>query len=166
MIFLTLGTQEPFTRMVRAVDAWAARQPKTVTIIGQITDDGMREYTPQHFKAFGRTSPAEYADLMDQATLVLAHAGMGSILTTLGQGKPIVVMPRRAALGEHRNEHQLATVQHLGARPGLYVADDETQLPAILDQALHDSDKMAGAPIADTAQPALIDALRAFIQAS
>ncbi len=46
---------------------------------------------------------------MQAATAIVAHAGMGTILTALEMGKPLLVMPRRAALGEHRNDHQLAT---------------------------------------------------------
>ena len=47
---------------------------------------------------------------MDAAAAIVAHAGMGTILTALETGKRLLVMPRRAALGEHRNDHQLATV--------------------------------------------------------
>jgi UDP-N-acetylglucosamine transferase subunit ALG13 len=53
---------------------------------------------------------------------------MGSILTALEFGKPIVVMPRRAHLGEHRTDHQWATVNHLGKDVGVVVAADEGEL--------------------------------------
>jgi UDP-N-acetylglucosamine transferase subunit ALG13 len=53
---------------------------------------------------------------------------MGSILTAIELSKPIVVMPRRAHLGEHRNDHQWATVNRLGEDVGIAVAADETEL--------------------------------------
>ena len=43
-----------------------------------------------------------------------------------------MVMPRRASLGEHRNEHQLATASRLEHLQGL----DVVQEPAELAQAL------------------------------
>jgi hypothetical protein len=42
-------------------------------------------------------------------------------------------MPRRASLGEHRNDHQLATARALAARGQVRVALDETQLGEALD---------------------------------
>ena len=47
--------------------------------------------------------------------------------------KPIVVIPRRAKLSEHRNDHQLATAAALEGRAGLRVAWELDQLPAFLD---------------------------------
>ena len=45
-------------------------------------------------------------------------------------------MPRRADLGEHRNDHQLATVEKLSGRPGILVAADENELESRIEQAL------------------------------
>ena len=66
-------------------------------------------------------SPKECTDRMVAADAIIAHAGMGTILTALEMGKPLLVMPRRAELGEHRNDHQLATAMRfadLGGRHG------------------------------------------------
>jgi len=60
--------------------------------------------------------------------MILAHAGMGTILTAVDLGKPILVMPRRADQGEHRNDHQLATARQLQDVLGLCVAWDEDEL--------------------------------------
>lgn len=51
----------------------------------------------------------EFDKLCHDARLIVAHAGMGTIISAMTKGKPIIVFPRIAALGEHRNEHQLAT---------------------------------------------------------
>ncbi|MCG8094946.1 MAG: glycosyl transferase family 28, partial [Candidatus Thiodiazotropha endolucinida] len=64
----------------------------------------------------------------------VAHAGMGSILSSLSLGKPIIIMPRKASLGEHRNEHQMATAKRFQNRPGVYVAWDEKQLVVLLNR--------------------------------
>ena len=74
-------------------------------------------------------------------------------------GKPVVLLPRRARLGEQRNDHQLGTVHWLRARPGVHVAEDETALPARIAAARGTG---AGA-VPAAAPPAFLDRLRSFV---
>ena len=67
---------------------------------------------------------------------VVAHAGMGTIISATEIGKQVVVMPRRADLNEHRNDHQLATAERLKHISGLEVAHDCQALTQYLDQSL------------------------------
>ena len=87
---------------------------------------------------------------------------MGTILTALELGTPIVVMPRRAALGEHRNDHQLATARRFAEQGSIGVAFDEAELHAALD-ALGGNGSAGRPRIGRHAEGPLIDALRAFI---
>lgn len=134
MIFFTLGTQLPFDRMTRAVDDWCAARGRT-DVFGQISDPGRGGYRPVNYDWVAHMPPIAFDETLAAADFVVAHAGMGSILSALGSGKLIVVMPRLAKFGEHRNDHQAATVARLADRPGLMVAADETALPAVLDEA-------------------------------
>lgn len=136
MIFLTTGTQLPFDRLVRAVDDWADRTQPEGGIVAQVLPSSRAPYVPRNFAPRSRLSPAEYDDLFGRARLVISHAGMGTILTALMQGKRLCVMPRQFRYGEHRNDHQLATVERLGEYPGLYTALDEQELPVCLDAAV------------------------------
>ena len=56
----------------------------------------------------------------------------GSHLTALEIGKPILIVPRRAELGEHRNDHQLATARYFGDSGLVQVASDVSELPSQL----------------------------------
>ncbi len=164
MIFLTIGTQIPFDRLVRAMDAWAAaRQPQAPEVFGQVLPGRSGAHVPRNFDWAERLDPARYAALFARADVVVSHAGMGTILTALTEGKPLVVMPRRAALGEHRNDHQLATVARLRGRPGLHVADDETALPDCLERALAEARQPGRPVIPPVADPGFTAALRAFL---
>jgi UDP-N-acetylglucosamine transferase subunit ALG13 len=156
VIFVTVGTQLAFDRMVRAVDEWAERAGRE-DIFAQI---GPTELVPRHiaYKAF--VNPQEFAEHARSAAAIVAHAGMGSILTALQYGKPILIMPRRASLGEQRNDHQLATAARFEGRPGVLVAHDESELPAMLDRL---TELRGGEPIPPFASPGLIGAIRAFI---
>jgi UDP-N-acetylglucosamine transferase subunit ALG13 len=53
---------------------------------------------------------------------------MGSIITALEMGKPIIVMPRRCELGEQRNNHQISTAKKFLEQGTIHVAMDETEL--------------------------------------
>ena len=130
MILVTVGTQFPFDRLVESVDRWAERNGRT-DIVAQI---GPSDYVPRHMEAYPFIAPARFNELQAQAELLIAHCGMGSILAALVAGQPILVMPRRHSLGEHRNDHQLATAERFGALAGVHVAMDEHELSARLDQ--------------------------------
>jgi len=156
LIFVTVGTQLAFDRMISAVDGWAA-SAEGQNVFAQI---GPGAFRPQHldFKEF--VGPDEADRLFRSASLVVSHAGMGSILTALKYRKPILIMPRKAALGEHRNDHQLATAKWLGDKAGVKVAWGEDELVALLGSR---ETLRAGDSISDFASPELIANLRNFI---
>lgn len=163
MIFLTIGTHEPFDRLIRAVDDWCAAGSTGAQVFGQITDPKPGAYRPQHFEWIARLSPQEYGQRFAAAGLIVSHAGMGSILTALHHATPIVVMPRRGHLRETRNDHQFTTVRMLGGRPGIYVAEDETHLGPVMARALADAQASHAEPIPAFANVDFTDALRAFL---
>jgi len=166
MIFLTVGTHEPFDRLVQAMDKWCEAHPDHPPVFGQITAPIETAYRPQHFKWVDRLTPTEFADQFARASLIVSHAGMGTIISALQLGKPVVVMPRRGHLGETRNDHQFATANQLATRPGICVAVDEGQLGHCINRTLaHLTD--ANAPqISEFADNRFTSALRDFILAS
>lgn len=166
MIFLTTGTQLPFDRLVRAVDEWVETSEPACEIFGQVLSPSHEPYRPKHFKTKTRLSPAEYSEVFSKARLVISHAGMGTILTALTQGKQICVMPRQAKHGEHRNDHQLSTVQRLGEHPGLFKASDEEALPTCLEAALRATTTSQTTTISQFAAADFTDSLREFILSS
>jgi UDP-N-acetylglucosamine transferase subunit ALG13 len=81
-------------------------------------------------------SPAEFEALVERSRLIVSHAGIGTVLTAQRFSRPILLFPRRFEHGEHRNDHQVATVRHLAGRPGLLIALDEAELEARIAQGL------------------------------
>lgn len=157
MIFLTVGTQLPFDRLVRAMDEWA-KINSCVEVFGQI---GPESYKPNNFSANEFISPVAFIDAIMKADLIVAHAGMGSILTALQYCKPIIIFPRRASLGEHRNEHQLATSKRFFGRAGISVAYDLPELYQLLGDY---RSLKAGLRIDESACPELIFRMRQWIK--
>ncbi len=129
-IFVTVGAQMPFDRMVKAVDEWARIRNRN-DVFAQI---GPARYVPSHVKWTRFLEPPEFAEHYENARVIVAHAGTGSILQALELGKPILVMPRRAAFRETRNDHQVATAERFQSLGRIPVAWDETDLAAQLDK--------------------------------
>lgn len=127
MIFVTIGTQLPFDRLIKIVDDLAPQLNEE--IIAQVYKCG---FTPKNIKTVDFLAPDEFNNLFDKASLIISHAGMGTILSALQKDKPIIVFPRIAALGEHRNEHQLATARKFKEMGIVNVAMNEKELSAIL----------------------------------
>ena len=130
MIFLTVGTQLPFDRMVREVDEWVEKNPG-VEFFAQISDAG---YLPKNMQYTDYLDEQGYEKIFNQAEVILAHAAMGSIISSLIASKPVIIYPRKASLGEHRNEHQLATCRKLEQLNGCYVTYETDELYRTLDE--------------------------------
>ena len=162
MIFLTVGTQLPFDRLVGAVDAWAARHP-AAAIFGQIADPGPAGFRPKNFDWVADLDPAAFEARFRGASHIVGHAGMGTIIGALGAGKPLLVMPRRAYLGEQRNDHQFATVQRLCVRPGILAAFEAGEVPDRMEALLASGEGRGTGTIAPFAEARLTDAIRAAI---
>jgi UDP-N-acetylglucosamine transferase subunit ALG13 len=157
MIFVTVGTQLPFDRLVGAVDQWAAAQSQRPEIFAQ-TGESSCQFTSITWKPF--LDHKEFREKFATADLIIAHAGMGSILYALQAGKPILVMPRRAELGEHRNDHQYYTARRLANLGYVNVAYNEHELAVWLER--HDQIRSLRT-VGAFAGPALLDAIRDFL---
>jgi UDP-N-acetylglucosamine transferase subunit ALG13 len=130
VIFVTVGAQMPFDRLVRAVDEWAGARERT-DVLAQI---GRTEWRPRRIAWKQFMEPKEFRANVERADVIVAHAGMGSIITALELGKPILVMPRRGSLRETRNDHQVATAAQFARQARVAVAGDERELPSKLDE--------------------------------
>lgn len=156
MIFVTVGTDQPFDRMVRVIDCWAFERNRN-DVFAQI---GKHAWEPNHIRFSHLLQPSEFIDYFKSSSLVISHAGMGTILSALHYGKPILVVPKRASLGEHRNEHQLATARRMMELGNVNVALDEIELRERLDRL---DDLIAPRRIGSNASGGLVEGLRAFI---
>jgi len=124
MILITVGTELPFDRLIRTVDEWARENNRT-DVFAQIGEGG---WEPGFIRFEHFIDPPEFSRLFASASAIVAHAGVGTILSALRCEKPILIMPRRASLGEQRNEHQMATATRLGQFLKVGVAFDEIEL--------------------------------------
>lgn len=129
MIFVAVGTQFPFDRLIEVVDDWVGEHNKTA--FAQIAEG---EYLPKHMQWERFVDSQVYNDKVEQASLIIAHAGMGNIITACEKKIPIIVMNRQHKLGEHRNDHQADGLTWMGKLIGVYAASNNEELLTYLDQ--------------------------------
>lgn len=103
-------------------------------VTAQIGDSAVK---PKNMEADQRLDAERFEDLAARASLIVSHAGIGSVLLARRLNKPILIMPRRAALGEHRNDHQLGTAKKLEGAPNVFVAWEADDLPSVISSALN-----------------------------
>ena len=157
MIFVTVGAQMPFDRLIQAVDRWAGLMQRN-DVFAQI---GTSDLQPEHLQWTARLDPIEFKAKMRDADLIISHAGMGSILTALELDRPILVLPRRGDLRETRNDHQIATAKWLSDQGTVTVAMDEHEL----SKRLNDIDNLtASGQIPRWASESLLSAVHDFIE--
>ena len=156
MIFVTVGAQMPFDRLVKTVDQWAISRGRG-DVFAQI---GPTDNYPSGIQWTKFMDAAEFKHRFETAKVIVAHAGTGSIITALQLGKPILVMPRRANLRETRNDHQVATAEQFRRFPSVVVAWDEKELIAELER-IGDMDGLQA--VGSYASPELVGAIRQFI---
>lgn len=158
MIFVSTGTQLPFERLVRAVDEWAAESG--IEVFGQI---GNSTYLPRHFKFVKNMSPSDYMDYFNRADIVVGHVGMGTIISGLENAKPLVLLPRKASLGEHRNDHQLGTAEKFSSHQLIEVVYEESEVGAAIERRLSSLGGLEAVVLEPS--PQLIARIRDFVLA-
>lgn len=134
MIFLTVGSALPLDRLVRAVDTAVSQGFVTDEIFGQI---GAGVYVPRHFDHVRFLTKRKYDYYVKCASAIVGHAGVGTIVSALEHGKPILVMPRLKRLGELVSEHQLSTARRFEEMGHVLVALDAHEIPQKLKELKH-----------------------------
>jgi UDP-N-acetylglucosamine transferase subunit ALG13 len=137
MILVTVGTNEArFDRLLQAVAGLTFTEPVVVQH-GHSAAVGPSGSTLVDFLPFD-----ELVEHVRQARVVVTHAGVGSIMVALANGKRPVVVPRRKSRGEAVDDHQLQLGRRF-AGVGLVTFVEE---PEGLGAALAGADEGAALP--------------------
>jgi UDP-N-acetylglucosamine transferase subunit ALG13 len=112
------------------MDEWAAAAGEK-DVLFQI---GAGTFVPSNMRYVRALSQADFSATVAAAEVVVAHAGMGTVITAGRFGRPLVLLPRRQEWGEHTTDHQIATANWLRGKPGIFIADNDADLaPAIAE---------------------------------
>jgi UDP-N-acetylglucosamine transferase subunit ALG13 len=125
-IFVTVGNAlVPFDRLLRWVDDAVSRLQ---ALPSGLCQHGPSRVRPRALVPRERLSRAEFEDEMARADVVICHAGVGTLADALRTGHRPIVVPRRAALGEIVNDHQLEIVAALAADGRIEAIDGAAEL--------------------------------------
>jgi UDP-N-acetylglucosamine transferase subunit ALG13 len=141
MILITVGTHEqPFDRLVEAAAALGGDEHLVVQYGTSKVAHGRGEWID--FMSFD-----ELAEQARRARVVVAHAGVGSIVLARRYGHRPIIMPRRPRFGEHVDEHQMQLTRRLEKAGIVTVVEDAEQLAAAVaaPPAVPAADARAGA---------------------
>jgi beta-1,4-N-acetylglucosaminyltransferase len=153
MIFVSVGTNEaPFDRLVRAVGELADRE-ECVVQYGSSSErlDGVRAYDFLPFESL--------VELVREARIFVTHAGAGSIIVALSEGKRPIVVPRLRRHGEAVDDHQVTFARRLSAHNLVELVEDPTELATAVNRRLPDA---GGVP---PGKPGLPEKLSEYITA-
>lgn len=104
MTFVTLGTQNfSFNRLLELVDRLIEEGVIRDEVFAQI---GYSTYIPRNYSSMHFLDPADYNRYITEADLVIAHAGVGTIMNCLSHCKKLIVVPRTKSYNEHVDDHQ------------------------------------------------------------
>jgi len=131
MIFLTVGTQFPFDRLLRAVD-----RAFDTGLIGEdvFAQVGRNKYVPRNFEFVQFLEKDAYDYYLKRASSIIGHAGTGTIRMAMENNKSFLVMPRRKKYGEVVNDHQVQIARGFEQLGHILVAYDEQDLPKKIEE--------------------------------
>lgn len=124
---MTVGTHpQQFDRLLRAADS--LNEP----VFAQI---GNSSYVPQRCRWERFVDQPTFLQAVKDADVVVTHAGVGSIVTALEQGRPVVAVPRLKRFGEHTDDHQLQIATQLAQAGRIIVLNDVADLHKAIEAA-------------------------------
>jgi UDP-N-acetylglucosamine transferase subunit ALG13 len=148
MIFVTIGTSEPFDRLLHGLEEWAGEE--------LVVQGGASTVRPSNSTWIDFVPFDELTHYMQRARVVVMHAGVGSVLAALGAGKRPIVVPRVRRFGEAVDDHQLVFARRLSTAGLVTLVEDPAALPAAIEAARPEAVSLRQAT-------GLADDLRAFL---
>ena len=148
----TIGTSEPFDRLVAVADTVADACGEHVFVqAGRSTCKLVRAEMVSFMPS------EDLRVLVANAHQVVTHAGAGSLLLALGEGKRPVVVPRLRRYGEAIDDHQVDFGRRMAEIGLAHFVDDPERLADVLP-LLPESDER---PVART--PSVAKAVRDYL---
>lgn len=128
MIFVTVGTNEaPFDRLLRLVQSVGYADQLVVQYGASSVRPPARELV--------ESMPFEtLIEHVRSARAVVTHAGVGSVIVSLSEGRKPIVLARRQELGEAVDDHQVDFARRFAAAGLVTLVESADELRAALQQ--------------------------------
>lgn len=132
MIFVTLGTQDKeFKRLLDAIE----KQIELKNIKDKvIVQSGYTKYESNNMEIHSLFPMEEFDKYVKECDILITHAGVGSIMTGLKNGKKVIAAARLKEYNEHANNHQLDILETFSKEGYILKLDDFDKLDEVLKE--------------------------------
>lgn len=137
MIFVMIGTHSPFDRLVGSIGSLDVDEEIVVQC-------GRGNVRPTNARCVEFLPFDQLTAVIDEARVVVTHAGAGSILTTLGRGKHPIAVPRLRRFGEVVDDHQVEFARSLAEAGLLTVVEDLADLGTAIASSPESAERRVG----------------------
>lgn len=109
MILVLLGTQNnSFHRLLEEIEEYIKDETITEKVVVQA---GFTKFESDDMEIFDMIPQEKLDKLIDEASFVITHGGVGSIVQAVKKEKRIIAVPRLKKYGEHVNDHQKEIIE-------------------------------------------------------
>lgn len=131
MIFVTLGTQDKqFVRLIEAVNKIDTDEQ----IIAQVGSTNCSKLKLRdNIKIYDYLSDNEFDKYMNNARIIITHAGVGTIIKGLKLNKTMIVAARLKKYKEHVNDHQLQILDNFSKEGYIIPLHNFEDLPKLIE---------------------------------
>ena len=132
LIFVSVGTQIPFDRLLKSVE----RQIEIGNIREEvIVQAGVTSFKSDKMKIINFIPLDEFNKIINKAKLIICHGGVGTITDGLKNGKTIIACPRLKKYNEAKNDHQIQIIENFGKMGFIIPLLDPDDLGVALEKA-------------------------------
>jgi UDP-N-acetylglucosamine transferase subunit ALG13 len=122
--FVTIGNGvQPFSRLLDEIKRIAPQLPQPV-----IVQHGKTPFSAEGIQSFDLVDLETFQQLLSECSVLISHAGGGSVFGALKIGKKPVVVPRMEKFGEIIDDHQIAFAEELHRQGKVIAVDDVSHL--------------------------------------
>ena len=111
LIFVTVGTQIPFDRLLKSVEKQIELGNIKEKVIVQA---GVTNFKSDKMEIVGFIPMNEFKKIIEDAKIIICHGGVGTITDGLKNNKVIIACPRLERFDEAKNDHQKQIVENFG----------------------------------------------------
>ena len=166
MIFVSLGTQDkPFNRIIDYILKLKEeiKELEDIEIVFQIgqtklseeeknkieklnektnekkVSEKIKNKEEKNITVFNMLKPEEMKKYIINSSIVITHAGVGTIMECIENNKDIIVLPRKEENGEHVNNHQKEIAFEMEKKGLLYKVDTYEKMKEIVIELIKNS---------------------------
>lgn len=134
--FITVGNaKQPFDRLFKMVEAVLDVLPEPIII-----QAGSSSIQVEGAKTYKIMTSSDFQILIKTASVVIMHAGAGSLIHALFNGQKPIVIPRRLRYGEHIDDHQIQLARELAKQDRVYLVEDEREMRQVINMSSLDGE--------------------------